>query len=331
MKLDTGVFTISLDFEMIWGTVDLYGPEPFRRACEIERAEVIERLLALFTEFDVSATWCTLGHLFLKNCQPVDGVKHPEIVRPQHAWQRDDWFADDPCGERAGSEIFYGQDLLAKIRACAVPQEIGSHTFSHVILGDAGCSRATAESEMRECVRLATEQGIELRSFAFPRNEVGHLDVLQEAGFWCYRGPEPHWYENPAVPAQLRRLLRLKDILTAAQPPVVLPELTPEGLWNLPGSALYYPMHGLRRHLPLWLRTRRAIKGLDAAALTKRIFHLWFHPTNLADESERMFAGLRQILEYAARLRSKGKLQILPMQSLVQHDNSASLEFSVNV
>jgi peptidoglycan/xylan/chitin deacetylase (PgdA/CDA1 family) len=315
MKLEQGVFTISLDFELIWGTVDLFGPEAFRRACEIERAEVIDRLLALFTEFEVSATWCTLGHLFLKRCQPVGGVKHPEIVRPRHAWQRADWFADDPCGN---DEIFYGHDLIEKIRACAVPQEIGSHSFSHVILGDAGCSRATAESELRECVRLAAEQGIELRSFAFPRNAVGHLDVLQEQGFWCYRGPEPLWYENQAVPEALRRLLRLKDVLLAVQPPVVLPERTAEGLWNLPGSAFYFPMHGLRRFLPLRLRTRRAMKGLDAAAQTKRIFHLWFHPTNLADESERMFAGLRKIFEYAATLRSQGKLQILPMRALAQ-------------
>ena len=53
---DRGVFTISLDFELIWGTLDLFGPERFGKACEIER-EAVGRLLDLFVEFEVPATW----------------------------------------------------------------------------------------------------------------------------------------------------------------------------------------------------------------------------------------------------------------------------------
>ncbi|HXU08573.1 MAG TPA: hypothetical protein VN743_06220, partial [Blastocatellia bacterium] len=90
MNLEHGVFTISIDFELIWGTRDLFGAERFRAACEIEREEVIERLLELFTQFNVSATWCVLGHLFLNQCREEDGAKHPEIVRPTHSWYRGD-------------------------------------------------------------------------------------------------------------------------------------------------------------------------------------------------------------------------------------------------
>jgi hypothetical protein len=46
-----------------------------------------------------------------------------------------------------------------------------------------------------QCVRLADEASLALRSFAFPGNRVGHLDVLREFGFTCYRGPEPAWCE----------------------------------------------------------------------------------------------------------------------------------------
>ena len=82
MPLERGVFTLSLDFELIWGTVDVRGPEPFRRTCEVEREVVLDRLLELLAEFDISATWCIVGHLFLSSCAPRDGVNHPEIVRP---------------------------------------------------------------------------------------------------------------------------------------------------------------------------------------------------------------------------------------------------------
>ena len=229
LALERGVFTISLDFELIWGTLDLFGPDKFRRDCEIERESVIDRLLALFAEFDVAATWCILGHLFLDGCVPVRGHKHPEIFPPRHSWLSGDWFAHDPCTGPDGDRIFYGRELVEKIKACPVPQEIGSHSFSHVIFGDSGCLRATAESEIRECVRLAAQQGLALHSFAFPRNEVGYLDVLRQHGFWCYRGPEPNWYENPSVPPLLRRILRLTAVLTAASPQWYCHSLLPKG------------------------------------------------------------------------------------------------------
>ena len=317
MNLERGVFTLSVDFELLWGTVDKHGPERFRAACELERREILDRLLNLFEEFETPATWCIVGHLFLSQCRRKNGRKHPEIVRPTHAWLQQDWFAHDPCDREHDGHLFLGRSLVEKIRACRVPQEIGCHTFSHVIFGDAGCSRATAESELTECVRLAREMGIELRSFAFPRDRVGHLDVLREHGLVCYRGREPHWYERRKLPEPLRRLASLVGVLVASEPPVVLPEWQAAGIWNIPGSMIYFPNHGLRRHIPIALRVRRAVKGLNAAAREKKIFHLWFHPTNLADDTEAMFMGLRAILQHAHELRTRGALALMPMGDLV--------------
>ena len=49
-RLERGIFTLSFDFELIWGTLDLLGPEMFRRRCELEREFLIERLLGLLDE-----------------------------------------------------------------------------------------------------------------------------------------------------------------------------------------------------------------------------------------------------------------------------------------
>jgi len=318
VKLDRGVFTISLDFEMIWGTQDLFGPERFRRACEIERAFVIDRLLDLLVEYELSATWFVVGHLMLDRCDASSGLKHPEIVRPSHSWSRKDWFAHDAGGRDQDGSIFVGRSLVEKIRACPVAQEIGCHTFSHVIFGDPGCSRATAASELEACVGLACDMGIEMRSFAFPRNIVGHLDVLREYGFSCYRGPEPELWIFGHLPVAIRRLANLWRVIAASQPPVGLPEESVSGLWMIPASMIYFPMHELRRYIPARARSRRAIKGLDAAVRQKRIFHLWLHPTNLAEEMERMFSGLRRIVEYASLLRAKGELDVLPVGALAE-------------
>ena len=314
VRFDRGVFTLSLDLELLWGTLDLYGPSGFRDACEVERREIVDRLLDLFAEFEIPATWCVLGHLFLDHCAAAGGVKHPEIILPPRS--RASWFEHDPCGDERRDPLFYGRSLIEKIRRCRVPQEIGSHSFSHVIFDD--CSRETAASELAACVRAAREMGIELRSFVFPRNRIGHLDSLSAHGFACYRGPEPSWYEREPLPAAAKRLGHLADVLRAAEPPVVLPQRTAEGLWNVPASMMYFPMHGLRRHVPPALRVRRAFKGLRAAARHRAIFHLWFHPTNFADETEAMFQGLREILADAASRRKRGEIEIVPMGAVAE-------------
>jgi len=318
IKLNRGVFTISLDFEMIWGTQDLFGPERFRKACETERTCVIDRLLDLLVEYELSATWFVVGHLMLDHCDAGGGLKHPDIVRPSHAWTKKDWFEHDPGGCEEDGSVFLGRSLVEKIRACTVRQEIGCHTFSHVVFGDPGCSRPSAVSELKACARLASDMGIQMVSFAFPRNKVGHLEVLRDYGFSCYRGPEPEARIFGHFPNVIKRFANLWRVLAASQPPVSLPEKNESGLWMIPGSMVFFPMHGLRRYIPVRARTRRAIKGLDAAARQKRIFHLWFHPTNLAEEMERMFAGLRSVFEYASLLRANGELDFLPMGSLAK-------------
>lgn len=315
IQLKRGAFTISLDFELLWGTRDKYGPGRFERACRIEREVVIDRLLDLFVEFEMPATWCIVGHLMLDHCSCEDGVKHREIVPPKHAWC-EDWFAYDPCSDEQSAPLYYARSLVEKIQRCSVPQEIGSHTFSHVIFGDPGCSAETARSELAACVEAAKKIGIEMQSFVFARNSIGYLPLLREFGFRCYRGAESRWYGQNRSRI-LQRLMRLSTILSATDPPVALPVQEAEGLWNLPASMLYFPMHGIRRFVPLTLRVRRAAKGLNAAALQKKIFHLWFHPTNMADHMETMFRGLRMILEYARTLRQRQLLDFLPMKALI--------------
>jgi hypothetical protein len=307
--MPTGLFTISLDLELIWGTLDKRSRQRFEPLCTREREKVIGALLSLFEEFEISATWCVLGHLFLDGC---DG-RHASIPPPSHRWCRHAWFDLDPASDETRAPLFYGRRLVEKIRRCPVPQEIGSHSFSHVIFGDKGCGPATARAELAACVGSARELGIELRSFAFPRNRIGHLDALREAGFTTYRGLSPRWYDRPDLPCPLRRLGHLWDILTAARPPVVQPELTPQGIWNIPASMLLTPSFGVRRWVPVRMRTRRVCKGLREAARRQRLFHLWFHPTDLAVRSKAMLGGLREILATASTLREQGCLEILPM------------------
>lgn len=320
--LDRAAFVLSIDFELIWGTMDLAGPGGFRQQCEVERREVIDRLLDLLVEFEIPATWLIVGHLFLDRCTGGPG-KHADIVRPQYPWHPDDWFTHDPDGTEADAPLFLARTLVERIRACPVAQEIGSHSFSHVIFGHPGCPPATAKGEIEAAVRVARDLGIELKSFSYPRNDVGHTALLADHGFTCFRGPEPRWYHDKRTPAMVTRLGHLWDVITMRCPPTVVPRRTDDALIDIPGSMVYFPAHGVRRFLPMYWRVHRAFKGLDAAVASRRAFHLWMHPTNLADEMPRMFEGLRAIFARVADLRDQGRLEVVTMGAMAARMDEA--------
>jgi hypothetical protein len=243
---------------------------------------VVDRLLGLLAQYDIRATWGVVGNLFLKR-------DHEDPLR-------------------------YGSELVEKIRRCPVPQEIASHTMTHAVLGSPNCTAAMAERELGDWVRVARSNGVDFQTLILPRNSIGRLDIARRLGFRCYRGEEPVWYERQ--PRVVRRLGHLLEIVSARAPVSVMPHAN-AGMWSIPGSMLYTPAHGMRRYVPVWLRVLRAKRGLDAALRQKRVFHLWFHPTDLTCRTDAMLDGLARIFDRAASLRDAGVLDILPMRDLI--------------
>jgi hypothetical protein len=156
-----------------------------------------------------------------------------------------------------------------------------------------------------------------MTSFAFPRNRIAHVDLLPQHGFTAFRGQDTSWYARATERRWFHRAGHLVDIIRAATPEPGLPIWREEGIWEIPGSMLFTPSHGLRRIIPAKARVRRARRGMLAAAESRKIFHLWFHPTDLVIRKEAMLDGLRQILEYACELRDTRRLIILPMSGIV--------------
>ena len=311
-KLSRGVFVLSLDFELVWGSRDLVDdPTRLEAEAELTRSQVFEPMLAMIRELDICSTWATVGHLFLDG---LEDTAHPDIVRPDHSWHPQDWFTEVPPGNESTAPAWYGRSLIEALRDAG--QEVGSHSFSHPIFGDPGCSRAAADSDLRRCVAEANALGIELDSFVFPRNQAGHIDLLAAHGFTCWRPIEPTWFLSPRVPRPLGRLGHLAEVVSARTPPTVLPSIDEHGLVCIPGSATFLPAHGIRRTIPMSRRVRRSTRGLDRAVHRREVFHLYTHPINLATAPVPMLDGLRQVLHHAARLRDRGHLDIMSMGEL---------------
>jgi peptidoglycan/xylan/chitin deacetylase (PgdA/CDA1 family) len=319
VSLDKGIFMLSIDTELAWGGVH---NRSFRTRKELYKRsrEVVDDLLALLERYSIRATWAVVGHLFLDRCRPMDGVKHPEIVRPKYPWFKGDWFEEDPCSDLGTKPFWYGRDIVEKLLNCKVPQEVACHGFSHMIIGTQGCSREAFASELAACKLAARHFGVELRSFVYPRNAIAHVDVLAKYGYVAYRGVNKKWFIR--LPAKLQIPAYVLDYLFFP-PRVVRPGLH-QGIWSFRDSYFYGHKKGVWRLVPVWWRVLMANRGLDAAVKKSGIFHLWFHEFNLASEPRSLLNGLDSIFQRVQQLRHDGKLENLTMGDLAKRLNMAT-------
>lgn len=303
-----GVFVISLDTELAWGCFDTVGVAAHEPAYRRTR-QVIDDLCRLFDEYDVPVTWALTTHL-LEDCGGDPGV-HEGRPAPSYDWI-DDWFGSLPCVTGASKDLWYAPDVLDRIRACDADHEVGLHGYTHMILGANGCDRAAATQEIETTVEIARAHGVDPETFVFPRNEIGHLEALRTHGIGTYRGRSPRWFERASIPEGLRKPFRFVDEAGLFEPPTVVPR-TRSGLVEIPSSMIFRPAHGGWQYTPARSQYVRATKGLERAAETGSIFHLWFHPFNLGLDPDVLLGRLESILQRAAELRGANDLEAMTM------------------
>jgi len=269
-----GTVVISVDAELAWGFHDLKSIP--RKRIENARSGW-HHLLQVFSRFKIPATWAIVDHLFLNYC---DGAHsgHPSLP---------DWFRRDPGGTLSEDQTWYGPDLIEAVRTSDVDHEIGSHTFSHVEFGRGDVTEEIAAAELQRSVELAAAEGLELDSLVFPRNNVGHLDLLPEYGFTCYRGVEPkRWFDG-----RFRRPGKLLAYnFGRSPPPLVTPDVDQRGLVDIPASLYLFSLEGVAGAASRVMFgdpvVRQARMGVDEAARSDGVFHLWLHPNNILDRAD---------------------------------------------
>lgn len=316
-----GVFTISIDYE--FGDYAFGRGRPERTSCPDEarliggEAGIVRRLLCLFEEFRVPATWAVVSHLLQTRCLFSGDIPHPDYPRPVYFGEDADWFFQHPApGEVHDPLWFDSENLIPKILSSSMRHEIASHSYAHIDLGAANVNEKAAKYDISKARFLHKERGLPFETFVFPWNREGFHMLLKEAGVKRYRGCTPRWYDG--LPGVFKRAARLLEYLLPTAPPAVAPSFHPSGLLNIPDSMLLLRREGIRRVVPARVLLRKALRGVRRAAEEKRIFHLWFHPFNFCYDTEMQLNVLREILKEAARLREQGAIDILTMAEI--HD-----------
>lgn len=315
---ETAQFVVSIDLEMSWGAVHHGYPhdaQPYRA----ER-EVVADVLSAMEIHGISATWAVVGHLFLAECAPQDGVKHPSVVRPHYPWLEGDWYDLDPASSLDAAPTWYGSDLVQAIKLCSTPQEIASHSFGHVIVGEEGCSPEAFRTDLTACHEVAAEAGVELRSFVFPRNSVGHLSVLEECGFTAFRGPTPVRFADASI--WRRRILSAVDTMRPMKSAAVH-ATTSHGMANIPHTYMFDPGSRTAQQVGTKAWSYLVRRRLRHAVRTSSLFHLWFHTHNLAVDRPRAQRGLHTVFGEARKHIDAGRLENLTMVQLADRMGGA--------
>ncbi|MEI8349371.1 MAG: polysaccharide deacetylase [Candidatus Omnitrophota bacterium] len=253
------VVLFSCDFELTWA---------WRFAqflhCNIKEAEAIAKrerenvdwILLLCEKFNVPMTWATVGHLFLESCSRKDGRVHTDLISPKHFknqyWKflSGEWFDQDPCCNWQDATAWYAPDLVEKIIRSSVKHEIACHTFSHIDCREKVCSAEMLRKEVKKCKESAHSFGVELKSFVFPGNFIGHRSVLKEEGITSYRID--------------------KDVLA-------FPRRDSYGLWQCPTTAeIGLSCHGWKADYYI----KKYTTIVERAIKHRRLCHFWFHPSS---------------------------------------------------
>lgn len=276
MTFEKGIFVISFDTELAWGT---QGKARFLDAYRNTRA-VVDEMLKILGQYHLSATWAVVGQLFQEPTEPND--------------------------------IWHASDMVRRIMACPVPQEIGCHSFSHATHLPS-CDADCIHHDLTKCRGIARAWGIGMESFVYPRNIVKHTDQLASHGFRIFREEDNTWFNR--LPGILPWFGHILDAYLSPWAPVGTIR-NQAGVLSVPGNQFFTHRTRWTRWLPVSFQIRKSKHGLHRAICERKIFHLWTHPENLATDQKHLLDGFRQICKYAAQLRDDGVLENMTMGQL---------------
>ena len=159
-------FTISIDLELAWGVWDKINSTHMNNAINNER-EIVNQLLKIFEDFQLPVTWATVAAL-------VDDKNKMINIVNKNAW--------------------YAPDIIEKIMKSEIKHLIASHSYSHINFQENSKSIIIEDFEKAEY--FFKTLGITPDVLIFPRNQIAHLEILNQFKYKSYRSLDKSWYRK---------------------------------------------------------------------------------------------------------------------------------------
>ena len=293
-----GALVISLDFELHWGVRDSAPLDGNERARLLSARRIVPRMLDLFEEFSIHATWATVGLMFAHSRTEVEALKPTR--QPKYRDSRLDPYQETLGAGEADDPFHFAPSLIAEI-ASRPGQEIACHSFSHYYAMEPGQGAEEFEADLRSAVAIAAQSGHSLRSYVFPRNEVNpeYLSILKRFGILAYRGTEPTKIKQARSFSEQRRPHRRLGRLLDSYLDLCGKQTC---LWPLDGrlisvaaSRYLRPYSPILQPFEAW-RHARIEQAMKYAAEQGEVFHLWWHPEDFSYHCDENLSFLRSVL-----------------------------------
>jgi|JI7StandDraft_1071085.scaffolds.fasta_scaffold26252_2 peptidoglycan/xylan/chitin deacetylase (PgdA/CDA1 family) len=307
-----GSFTISLDLELHWGVCSRLSINQYRKNLDGTR-DAIDKMLLLFEKYDIHTTWATVGILFCQDIvelRQISSSLKPVFIKTKYSSYE---YFNQVGNNETSDPYHYGRSIIDKIRKTNY-QEIASHTFSHLFFLEEGITHYDIRQDLELAIEIAKKENIYLESIVFPRNQYDSsaLDVVRNVGFNNYRGVTPGFlYQSRSREKEkiLIKALRLLDAyINISGFNTVVSKFDSNGLVNIPASRFLRPYSTRLRWLDS-IRLNRICDGMSKAAMTNRIYHLWWHPHNFGKNTNENIDFLEKILQHFALLNLEYGMQ----------------------
>jgi len=315
-----GIFTISLDFELGWGFV---GKRNIKQYAEnlLGVYSAIPAILEIFNEYNIHATWATVGFLFfdtfenLLKSTPSRIPKYIDSESSPYKYIASTLHTDE-------DELFHFAPSLIKMISSSVNQEIGSHTFSHYQCLEKGYDLASFKADLAAAISIAKKNKLKINSLVFPRNQYNPecLPVCKELGIVAFRGNESFWIYKAVDDKNnslIRRVFRLADtyINISGQNTYSQAVLSRKFPFNIPSSRFLRPYSKRLKYIEPY-KLRRIKSGLTYAAKSRQIYHLWWHPHNFGSNLDENMNFLKKVLNHYSILNQTHGMESLNMSEL---------------
>lgn len=293
---------LSLDCEGKWGMADHLQAYHHRLLTSANLAAAYRQLLRMLETHEIAATFAFVMAFALTRGEREQFPVFDPSRRSRDPWLEHYW----RCQKTGLDDGWHAPDVFEQVRACG-RHEIASHGFCHRPLGDESITEAGASEELADAVAAAGLKGVELKTLVFPRNEVGNLGAVRDAGYLGYRA---RLARPKGRSGRVAALLEEFDVHARPQQPAG----PVDGLVAIPAGHFFNWRFGLRRLVPPAVTRQRWHGQLRQCARTGGAVHLWLHPHNLitGPSTAPVLAG---VLQEIARLRDAGAIEVLTQRA----------------
>lgn len=295
-RKDSSTFIISLDCEGKWGMADHISEYHRRTLTNENLLTTYRQLINLLDKWNIKATFAFVGAF---------------LMDVEECRSNTDWFVDVLLNDSSWISAFK-QDLASgasdgwchpeafEIVKQATHHEVASHGFTHLPLSESLISRSNFLHEMRSIKKLNSLKHQNIKTFVYPRNDIGYTPILKDFGIIGFRDKP---YPSGRKFTKVFNLLRELNIRQSAQEHGRIDD----GLVIIPSGYFLNWRYNLRKRIPLSITFRRWRHAIQDAIVNRRVVHLTTHPHNFID-GDQQFHLLERILQIVSAAVQKGDI-----------------------